>query len=263
MVDKSLWLKKLSFRSMSGRLRGLPPAQAVIVLCAPRTGSTLLSSYLDGLHGLKSYGEILNPETYPFFGDSVKFPFKGQLALFKIQSTLAETRGSIKLIFGHLERIGLTPRDVQSRFPSAHYIVLYRRSLIDAYISLLKAQKTQTWASKSKASASQRFSVHLDEEDFKAFCQRAKRLYMNCNFELLLQRAIVLEYQALSAHPQLIFEKTICPFLDIPYRPVQSSLKKQIEVPLAQTIENFDEVQPLFNASEAVLNFDLEAGGFY
>ncbi|MDJ0795949.1 MAG: hypothetical protein QNJ51_03790 [Calothrix sp. MO_167.B12] len=236
--------------------------KSVIILCAPRTGSTLISSYLDSLNEFKSYGEVLNPELYPFIEKLNKLPFKRNLSLLKIKFILADNNASVKLIFSQCEKLGVNVNDLEKNFPFVKFVIIYRSSLIDSYISYQRAKKTNEWFT-TKNTNSQKLSFRIDKDDFLNYCRRTKKLYYRCNSEALLNRSMVVEYQKLSTEPQKLFQEEICPFLDITYTPVKSSLRKQIVTPLSELIENFDDISELINSPDTLLQFDRSAGGFY
>ncbi|MDJ0615768.1 MAG: hypothetical protein QNJ63_03305 [Calothrix sp. MO_192.B10] len=236
--------------------------KSVIILCAPRTGSTLISSYLDSLNEFNSYGEILNPEQYPFIEKLNRLPFKKALSLLKIKFILADKNASVKLIFSQCERLGVNVNDLEKKFPSVKFLIIYRSCLIDSYISYQRAKRTNEWF-RTKDTNSQQLSFRIDKDDFLNYCRSTKKLYYRCNSESLLNRSMVVEYQRLATEPQKLFQEEICPFLDITYTPVKSPLRKQIVTPLSELIENFDEISELINSPDTLLQFDRSAGGFY
>lgn len=261
MVDKSTWLKKINLDNLLWFHKDT--SKSVIILCSPRTGSTLLSSYLNSLKAFRSYGEVLNPQIYPFFGKITNFPYKRFLALLKIRFILSQGNSSVKLIFSQLEKLGIDLGDLQTSFPSARFLIIYRKSLLDCYISSLRAQETREWSSKSNNVEPPNATFQIDKDAFLNFCHQVKSAYLKCNSESLLTRSLVIEYEELAADPQNLFAREICPFLDVSYVPVKSRLRKQIQTPLSQLIENFDEMSDLLSSKDTLLHFDRDNREFY
>lgn len=230
---------------------------AIIILSSGRSGSTLLSSYLNSLKSIKSHGEILNPEVYPSNQLIDKLPFFETMTLARIKAFLNSEINcidAVKIIFGQLRNISL--ERLYKNFPKVKFIILYRANLLETYVSLLRARKTQEWFTKDDKSETNddRFLVRKDE--LLEFCRRLKGRHINLNETLLLSNALVVSYKELSNNPETLFSKKICPYLNIKYKPVRSALKKQMRKPLREAIENFHEIEGLINSPAAILNFD-------
>jgi hypothetical protein len=239
--------------------------KGIIVLGFARTGSSLLLSYLDNLlEHSNNYGEVINPEIYPVLKKISKLPFsfKKYLALFKIQNALRE-EGLVKLLINHLERFEITPNDLHTHFPLAKFIIIYRSSLIDCYISWLRAKKTGEWFTIKDAVNAKGINLSIKKDEFINFCQKVKKSYIDYNLSALLEHSLVIEYEKLAYFPQEIFQTEICPFLNIDYQPVISHLKKQITEPLSNLITNFEEITQLIDSKNIRLEFDRHSKNFY
>lgn len=259
---KIYWLQ-LFFKALLFRSENLKP---VIVLSCPRTGSTLLSSYLGSLEKIEIQGEILNPNIYPFFEFLAKTPFSRQIALLKLKLSAAKNSSKIqsyKLTFGHLNRLKLSLEDLQKTFPSARFIAIYRHSLLDSYISLIRAKKRQEWFTTKSNSNFNENKFLVKKNEFLEFCHKTKTNYKTCNLVDLTDRILILEYQELCDAPQAIFKEKICPFLGVKYKPVQTSLKKQITCSAMDLIANSDEIREILNDRIEFLEFNPDRGGFY
>jgi len=222
------------------------------------------STYLDSINSFKSYGEILNPEIYPFFQKVANLPFKKSLALFKAKSILREHNSSIKLIFQQLDYLKITLEDLLTHFPSAKFIVIYREHLINSYISYLRAKVTQEWNSRfPKNTVSEKLSFCVDRDDFLQFCDRARAAYSQCHIGGFWGRSVVINYECLVDQPQRLFDDTIFPFLGAAATPINSPLTKQITTPLSELIENFDAVKDMLELPEVRLQFDETTQRFY
>ena len=259
--------EKLSYASFLFTPRAMEAEEtqlSVIILSAPRTGSTLLSTYLDSIASFKSHGEVINPETYPFFKKIGGLPFRREMGLFKMRSKLADEQASIKLIFSQLERLNIRLADLQQRFPNAKFMVIYRRHLINSYISYLRAKSTQEWSSKLRTqSQSSQPSFYIDQDEFLAYCHRIKNHYLSCRANNFLSRSMVVNYEALAGHPQQLFDEMIFPFLKLSPVSVKSPLKKQITRPLSDLIDNFESVRAVIESPAALLDYDCATQQFH
>jgi len=122
--------------------------RAFFMLSTPRTGSHMLVDYLNSIPGVSFSGEVLQPlmpEGLPLGPPAA--------ALRHIAYSLNNCRQTVcgvKLHGEHLAAHGLRVDDLRRHFPLARYIVLYRRSLADQYLSLLIAMSTGRWTYKNK-----------------------------------------------------------------------------------------------------------------
>lgn len=239
--------------------------KGIIVLGFARTGSSLLLSYLDNLlEHSNNYGEVINPEMYPVLKKISKLPFsfKKYIALFKIQNALRE-EGLVKLLINHLERFEITPNDLHTHFPLAKFIIIYRSSLIDCYISLLRARKTKEWSSLKENDNPKSIHFFVEQEQFLNFCTQVKKKYFEYNLHPLLEHSIIIGYNQIVAQPQETFKTIICPFLNINYQRVKTSHKKQITEPVSNLITNYEEIKNLIKSSDTQLKFDNVQRKFY
>ncbi|MGK7898624.1 MAG: hypothetical protein AB4372_34675 [Xenococcus sp. (in: cyanobacteria)] len=253
---------------MLGRLwncLGVCRSKSVIILGVPRTGSSLLATYVESLNGFKNYGEILNPQIYSSLNKIVSFPLKKKVALIRIKWILSASNDItvIKLLAGHLNKFTIKLEDLNQNFPLTKFIMIYRSSLIDCYVSFLRAKQTQAWSSRKSSSNNEPISLTVNKDEFINFCHKTKQDYFHYNTTGLLDRSLVIQYAQLVEQPQNLFQDKICPFLETPYHPIQSSLKKQIQTPLAQLVTNWYEIQDIINSPLAVLQFNTKTRVFY
>src|SRR5205085_10957081 len=109
-----------------------------------RSGSNLLVDYLDGLPGVQSLSEILNWRTR--IGPRREVPTHGAIRHIRVSmQTLQSPLRGCKLFLSDLEDFRLTLEDLDGEFPDAKYIVLYRKSLAEQFVSLELARMTQQW----------------------------------------------------------------------------------------------------------------------
>lgn len=239
--------------------------EPIIILAGRRTGSTLLSSYLGSLPSIHSQGELLNPDIYPFLGLFSRIPVGKQLALLYLKSSSLNSPScvpSFKLIFEHLEMLSISLEDLQEAFPLAKFIIVYRHSLLESYVSLLKARKTREWFSTKADLEKEDFRFTLDANDFLDFCKDAKSKYKKCGSAGITKNSVVIEYQELASNPKALFQEKLCPFLGIEFQPIKTSLKKQSKGSISTLITNFDEIHKVLENQITSIDFDHKSGTF-
>ena len=117
--------------------------EPVFVLAARRTGSNLLLSYLNSVPGVSFALEILNESTY--YGIRSQFVSKNAVlrhVAYSLNACENKVCGT-KILKTQLEthRIGMD--DLTRCFPNARFIILYRKSLVDQFVSLKIAEKAE------------------------------------------------------------------------------------------------------------------------
>lgn len=118
------------------------------VIGQPRTGTTLLRSYLNQADGWDIAGEVLNPSELPALGAS---PAHARTILDdELRRRRAPMTGA-KLMIGHLERFRLPPAELAKRYPAARFVVIHRESILDQFVSLKVAEQTRQWQSGAAA----------------------------------------------------------------------------------------------------------------
>ena len=224
------------------------PYRPVFVLASHRSGSNLLIDYLNRLPGVQSYHEIL---CRVFANGPTWFQRGPWRTIGHIRRTLhlfsAPTRGC-KLMLDQLEfsRVKLT--DLFAAFPDAKFIVLYRQSLAEQFVSKETAKATNQWTLSSDQDRKQA-RVRINPAALREYCERLRRWYHNViDQPWLPQRALLVSYEELAADPRRLIHEGICPLLQVPPGEPQSHLRKQNTLPLAQRIENYREVAGLLNS---------------
>jgi hypothetical protein len=219
-----------------------PPHSIVLILSTGRTGSHLLRSYLNSLPGVGLNNEVLNAATT----EGVRGRWISRRAVLRhlrlSVATSGPAVGGCKLIFEQLRDRGLALEDLQRLFPAARWLISYRESLADQYLSQLVAVKTQLWIQRD-VNPKQGVRIRLDADRFQQFCAQTRDdLRHVASHEWISRNALAVKYEDLSRGPSALFCKAICPFLGIPTAPVSTDLVKQNERPLEQTIENAEEL---------------------
>jgi LPS sulfotransferase NodH len=229
------------------------PSTVVLILSYGRTGSHLLRSYLNSLPGVGLNNEVLNVAST----EGVRMRWITKRAVLRhlrvSVATSGPAVGGCKLIVQQLRDFSIQFDDIRRLFPEAKWLVSYRESLADQFVSQLVAMKTGVWLQK-KSRQNGSPPIQFDVAQFKHFCAQTRaELHVLASYEWLARRALAVKYEALCKDPNGIFREAICPFIGIPPAPVSTDLVKQNTRPWEQTIENAAQVRGFF---EEVTNSD-------
>ena len=121
----------------------------------------------------------------------------------------------------------LTLDDVHAAYPTAKYIVLYRQSLAEQFVSHQLALATRQYQL-SAGEESKHSEIVIDAGELRRYCDEIRRGYCEVlKHSWLADRAVLLSYEELTTDAGYWLEKRICPLLDVEYRPPQTRLRKQ------------------------------------
>ena len=148
-----------------------------------------------------------------------------------------------KLIKVQLESHGIVLNDLKTCFPKARFIILYRRSLLDQFVSLQIAEATNTWQWTNKFRLPP--SVTIQAPKMLAYCETMKKFYRDIiKPDWLKECSVMLSYEELVSSPQKTFERKMFPFLRLANSPVFSHTKKQNTKKLHDIIQNYPDIFP-------------------
>lgn len=223
--------------------------EPVFVLTARRTGSNLLLAYLNSVPGLFFAPEVLNEKMkYGLSGRGISKRAVLDHIRHSINDCPTMTCGT-KLLAFQMEKYGLETDDLIDAFPNARFLVLYRKSLVEQFVSLKIAETTDQWL----WSKDFRFpeSIVVSKDELNAFRAKMLRFYGKlCGDRRLAGRSLFLSYEELAADPQRLFDEKIFPFLGASPCTVVTDTKKQNTRPLELLIDNYPEIEPLLRELE-------------
>lgn len=241
--------------SYAWHLRHHDTYQPLFVLATARSGSTLLVDYLRSMAGIQTQGEVLHPQLPIGLRPEECSP---KTARRHIQRSLQALRAPIrgcKLMLYHLEQCGLTVEDLQTTFPRAKYVIIYRESLVEQYLSDRAAVTTGQWTVR-RGSTPKQAQVQVDLSGLRSFSYCTRRHYDELfTHHWLRDHAALISYEQLVADPNSCFAKHICPLLSLPALEPRTELVKQNSRPLAQRISNFNEVAEALSLPEFRLHY--------
>jgi LPS sulfotransferase NodH len=221
------------------------PYKAVFVIATTRTGSNLLLSYLRQLQGLQAKGEVL------LYGDTegpLWERMSPEAAIGHIRRSLHLLRSPIracKLMLFQLAQYALTVSRLDAAFPQARYIVLYRQSLAEQFISKKLAQATAQYMLRPGEQQRQT-RITIDPQELRQYCDGTRQAYRDLlAHDWLRERAAIVSYEELTADASGCLSRKICPLVGVPAIEPSTYLCKQNTLPLVQRVENYQHVAAL------------------
>lgn len=220
----------------------------LFVLTTYRCGSNLLIDYLNCICGVRCYPELLSSNISigpirPFLSTNEAVSHL-QLSLHALQSPV---RGC-KLMLDQLEACDVAIETLRESFPGSRFIILYRQSIAEQFVSLRIAQATKQWFVRRHKPV-KRVAISLDECEMRKFCEQVRERYKNV-FDCAWLRACstVVSYEELVADPKKILQEYVCPLIERPITDPVSSMQKQNSLPLSERVLNYDTMANLFDA---------------
>jgi len=205
-----------------------------IILCEPRSGSTLLHTYLNSNPQIKSYGETLREargkDTKALNGanihDLVFRPHSPTLKAvgLKIFYEYSDTN-SYKEVFQQI----VDKKDI-------HVVHLVRKDTLKLFTSLKIAEETNVW-SISKKSANKQHTVKIDPSEYKDFLKTFNTHHQLMNQLFENHNCLTVEYESLVSDPQTTLD-SIQRFLKVKPRKLFTLLKKQNSENIESVVEN-------------------------
>jgi LPS sulfotransferase NodH len=216
----------------------------LIILCGPRSGSTLLAEYLNQHEQILDCGEVLNQR----ISRGLNHRKVGPKAVIR-QITLTMLACSkkvcmIKIHFNHLDDRKTDFQQVLEAFPESRVILLSRQSILSQYCSQVIATQTRHFRKTSRNN--QEISFDLQFADWEYY--RAKRISESYNAATLLRDLrktyFSLNYEELTRVPIAKVSEIFVDFLLLEKISITRLVSgKQENRQIHQIISNWDEVR--------------------
>lgn len=217
--------------------------RAVFVLATARSGSYLLLDLLNSLDGVSLGGEVLNRDAP--FGPSrlVRGPRTAALHLRAAVWSRSSPITGAKLLLGQMESAGLDLRSVMDLFPGGRFVLLYRQSLADQFLSLRAAERTRQFQAGAGETVREPGPLRVDLADFDRFRRRIEALNTAAvETPGFRASATTISYEELAADPCGVVDRRLRPTLDLPAGEVRVSRVKLNTRPKSDMVENWAEV---------------------
>jgi len=248
---------KLGVRDVMRICHSEPPtADPVFIITEPRTGGTLLGDYLNCHRMVSCEYEILNQGLIPWL---MLLRSEKEVRSY-LNALFTALPGKIrcgKIHFDHLDQFGINVLHLLGWFPRARFVILYRRSLLDQFVSLKLAETTGRWMAIRPEEETDQM-IHIDVNELLAFAEITKKRYRQVlSHDALRGRHLTISYEELVSRTDRVFETRIWPFLDIPACPVKSVLRKQNRRSGRKSTSNLQELRPLLD--RGILKYEPES----
>lgn len=244
------------FRVRLAAMRNDPPVTPFCVLGEARTGTNLLADLLRSHPDVSVAGEILNP----YDPQGIRLWLRSRGAVLRhIRRSLRALEGKCRgaqIHVYHFRLHGIPLETVCKKLPELLFLVIYRRSLAEQFVSWKLAKESRHWVGTSLKAVHKSTCV-VDPLEFKRWCEAVRDRYAEvaaCGS--LWQRAISLAYEDLCENRDLIMSNKVFPFLGLQPVPVHTKLRKQNPRPLQECVANYAEVADLL----AVERLDIFEG---
>ena len=214
------------------------------VLCAPRTGSTLLHTCLNSHPEVISYGEILRIRLSQQAGKPLA-PVKEWL--FKPHPRQITAIG-LKLFYRYEKE-----EDFRNAFQEVledsdvKIIHLRRLDLRKMFASLKIAEATGVWNDLKIPKKEGLLPLTVSAEEFHTYCQNYIKAWHQGNSLFQQHEILHLSYEDLTQKSDLVLKK-VQDFLGVKPKQLFSLLKKQNPEPLHELISNHEEISEIFTS---------------
>jgi LPS sulfotransferase NodH len=250
LTHPKIWLRLQQWRYQIGlaahwRWQPHEVYRPVFVLATARSGSNLLVDYLRRLPSVECHSEVLC--TNEPLGISPRQANR-QRAITHLRQSLhvlkAPVRGC-KVMLNQFANCGLTLAAIEAAFPDARYLILYRQSLAEQFLSRESALLTDQWMLFDEQKRKQ-VRIPIDPVRLMSFAKETRAAY-RAIFDHFLppERSLILSYEQLTENPEAWLNHRIGPLLEVPAAAPQTILRKQNVLSIDQRVTNFHEVSSL------------------
>jgi LPS sulfotransferase NodH len=224
--------------------------QPFFILATCRSGSNLLLDYLRQLPGVAGHSEVLCP-LLAIGPTRAHLPVRQAVRHIRLslQTKRLPIRGC-KLMLHQLANCQVKMEHLDDAFPSARYLVLYRQSLAEQFVSLRLAETTQQWFLKPGEQQKQPRIV-IQPAELRWYCDWIRAGYQNVlGHPGLAERSAILSYEELTTDPVRCLRDSICPLLELPETQIQTQLRKQNTKGFAERVANYADVKDLLDGPQ-------------
>jgi LPS sulfotransferase NodH len=233
-----------------------------VLLSSPRTGSTLLAMALHAHPAVVMGGELF----HPFEEERKRHAMNPQCALTVLDDYYHEGVDPVRFLEQQLYGRAYPPEKMAAGFKLFHFhlpdgpaavfwswlaaerdiriIHLYRRRLLEAFVSLEIALRTQEWRRPASTGSAMPDlgPLTIDVDRFKRYADALASCVERMNATLKDHPMLTLEYQDDIVAQFEATVKKVEEFLGIASCPLPKKLQKQARSPLSEEIANFHEV---------------------
>jgi hypothetical protein len=231
----------------------------ILLLSEGRTGSTLLLEMLSKFPKSKMH---LEPLAHASVLSRISWhdPSPNK-ALNYLKTILTNPLFNIvgsKIHIGNLKHHYIGYRRLQNTFPDAYWIILYRKSLLDQYISSIKGLASNQWHRTNTQAASTGYAkVYIKPDELASFCDLIKSYYRELlDSPIKSSNTIIIDYESLTNNVNGVRSK-LKNFLSVStLMPYSTQYKKMSVLPANKIITNYNEIKPLIDSGITSLSLE-------
>lgn len=224
-----------------GHARGWVHPRNFVLLCAARSGTTMLVDYLNCHPQVRCRGEILG-EGHQGYGSPFSMD-RTRLAL-HVQSLFVKRPGILvgaKILTYHLDELPVKSGDLAQLLDRPKVVVLYRAQILEQFVSLKLAERDGLWHSRRPAKNQ---PIRLDPATFLAYAARERRMWRESLAGFGDCQLHYVTYDDLTTQAEQTMQG-VFQFLGLEACPVQARFGRLRPHPLAEKLLNYqDYLQP-------------------
>lgn len=213
-----------------------------VILSSGRSGSTLLTQLLNCHPQVICKGELLNREElrkHQLLLDTDKQTLSNYVLAKLFPSKLRISYTGFKLFNEQLEYCKLSLRKLLGDLCFPSLIILYRKNLLDTYVSLKIAFQTDIWYSEQETN---QCSVVVDWDDFQRYAKTERMRWRNSLSATKGMKKIFVSFEELTKNQDETMSRVFA-FLNIEKCILAGiSSVRQNPLPLAKKIRNYKEI---------------------
>jgi len=216
--------------------------RSFVILSSGRSGSTFLIQLLNCHPEIVCKGELLNRnylQVHNLHGANSRVLINYILASL-IPSKFWLPFTGFKLFNEQLEFCSLHLKDLLTALFYPRMIVLYRESMLETYVSLQIAFKTDVWYSESNDISEK---TKIDWQEFVDYAKTEKARWKRSMMELSMNNEVLfVSYEELIGDMNKTMAR-IFKFLNLDMCHVEAASKKQNPLPLQEKIINYEQIE--------------------
>ena len=223
--------------------------RSFVIVSSGRSGSTLLIQLLNCHPEITCKGELLNRnylQTHNLRGASSSTLINYILASL-IPSKMFLSYTGFKLFNEQMEFCNLHLKDVLTALFYPHVIILYRENMLETYVSLEIAFKTDVWYSEGRGTSER---IEIDWQKFVDYAVTERVRWKRSMMEMSMHSEVLfVSYEELIGNRNKAMNR-IFQFLNVDMCHVEAASKKQNPLSLQEKIINFEQIEQKILQSE-------------
>lgn len=231
------------------------PHAPVFIVSTPRSGSNLLENYLVSTGHYKSVGEILSNRRVIGYEKNNRHKSIQLITFFC--NFYPKKPVLIKIHLPQLHNTNLHFSNILTQYPDAKIIILYRKNVLEQFISLKKAKTTKEWRKVTPNQNTDDFTMKLHLEEYYAYKALKEAMFTDFVKELQNSNKIYISYEELTNNKEALFKRTLFPYLQIPYTATETKTVKQGVKTLPEYVSNYDWIAKKLRPKDIFIDIDL------